>query len=294
MEAQKLSMDYYKGASDLLYVHSSSGSKEAQQLHVHDFYQIYYILRGDIAHWMRGQEIALGRGDTFIIPPGCEHNIVIGAGKKQPLFFSFSFLPALFSDPAFWSSYPGRFLLFLQAAERPAILPRIALPPDSQLQMEMLMTMAEAEFVRAAPGYKDLLSGILTAVLTLFARVYFDKQNDGGFVSFENYRQTMLYCIEYVKNNFHQELSLDMLAKNAAMSLSNFCRLFKQMTGLTFHQYLTQQRIDHACQLLKTSVQDISFIAYACGYRHFSSFYRAFSKQTGVSPSEYRKLHRTD
>lgn len=72
------------------------------------------------------------------------------------------------------------------------------------------------------------------------------------------------------------------------LSHYHFCRLFKQSTGITPHQYLTQCRIDRAKQLLLTTRLTITEIAFAVGSTNHSSFTRLFRQYVGVPPKVFR------
>lgn len=86
-----------------------------------------------------------------------------------------------------------------------------------------------------------------------------------------------------------EDLSLSSLSEAFSVSESSMSRRIKQLTGSTFLAWVTQKRIDHACQLLKTSDMSIYDIAKASGYENDITFRRLFKKYTGVTPGNYRK-----
>ena len=75
------------------------------------------------------------------------------------------------------------------------------------------------------------------------------------------------------------------------MSTSYFCIIFKQETGKTFTDYLTSMRIDHACELLKTTNYRSNEISYMVGYASHSYFCTVFKKCVGYSPNVYRNIY---
>ncbi|MBE9211915.1 helix-turn-helix transcriptional regulator [Plectonema cf. radiosum LEGE 06105] len=72
------------------------------------------------------------------------------------------------------------------------------------------------------------------------------------------------------------------------LSQYHFCRLFKQSTGITPHQYLTRCRINKAKHLLSKTELTITDIAFEVGLTNHSSFSRLFRKYVGVTPSSFR------
>jgi AraC family transcriptional regulator len=79
------------------------------------------------------------------------------------------------------------------------------------------------------------------------------------------------------------------LADVAGMSQFHFSRMFKQSMGISPHQYLLQQRVEQAKQLLKGKKLAIAEIALQCGFNSQSHLSKHFREATGMTPSDYRK-----
>jgi AraC family transcriptional regulator len=92
---------------------------------------------------------------------------------------------------------------------------------------------------------------------------------------------------DYINDYVERELSLKELAAIAQMSQYHFCRAFKQMTGLSPHQYLIRQRVERAKQLLQKGGISLSAVAIACGFTHQSHLHRHFKRLTGVTPKKF-------
>ena len=78
------------------------------------------------------------------------------------------------------------------------------------------------------------------------------------------------------------------LAQLLDMSPFHFSRLFKRSIGMTPHQYLSQQRVERAKQLLKKSDRLIIDIALECGFSSHSHLSKQFRQITGITPKAYR------
>jgi AraC family transcriptional regulator len=92
-----------------------------------------------------------------------------------------------------------------------------------------------------------------------------------------------------MQDHLDQELSLMALAAVAQMSPYYFSRLFKQSTGLSPHQYLLWQRMEHAKHLLSDSRRTIAEVSDALGFPHQSHFATTFHTLVGMTPGEYRR-----
>jgi AraC family transcriptional regulator len=95
--------------------------------------------------------------------------------------------------------------------------------------------------------------------------------------------------IDYMKANLTQDLSILDLATLTNMSESHFSRSFKQSVGIAPYQYLIQQRVERAKQLLKQQVISISDIALDCGFANQTHLTKVFRQITGMTPKAYQK-----
>lgn len=99
-------------------------------------------------------------------------------------------------------------------------------------------------------------------------------------------------ALSYIKSEYKQaEISIEDVAKHAGFSTDYFNRIFFMHTGFNVMEYVRFRRLKNAACLLRTSRDDILNIALECGYESHESFSRAFKKQYGISPLEYRKKY---
>ena len=92
-----------------------------------------------------------------------------------------------------------------------------------------------------------------------------------------------------IEKNLFSSLSLAEFAKLCGMSLATFKRKFEAYYHESPKKYINSKKIERAIQLLATSENRISDIAYDCGFDTIKSFNRNFKSKTGKSPTEYRK-----
>ena len=94
-------------------------------------------------------------------------------------------------------------------------------------------------------------------------------------------------AIAYIQAHLAENISLDAMATQIGLSRFYFCRLFKQSTGLTPHQYLIKCRIDRAKALLKERNLSISDVAFEVGFSNQSHFTKHFKRLTGTTPKKF-------
>ena len=84
------------------------------------------------------------------------------------------------------------------------------------------------------------------------------------------------------------EISIEQLANIAGFSMFHFQRRFKREIGITIHQFIRHIRLVSAAKRMVSSEENITQIAYACGYHTLQSFSREFNKEFGISPRDFR------
>jgi AraC family transcriptional regulator len=94
--------------------------------------------------------------------------------------------------------------------------------------------------------------------------------------------------LEYVNNHLSQALTLAELAAVAALSEYHFARMFRQSMNMAPHQYVMQQRMEKAKNLVQFTQQPLTDIALACGFSSASHFSNRFKATLGLTPSQLR------
>lgn len=104
------------------------------------------------------------------------------------------------------------------------------------------------------------------------------------------YRSVIQVALTYINAHFFDpDMNLKTVAETVALSPSHFSTIFSQSLGKTFIEYLTDQRINYAKNLLVTTDSKLTSITLEIGYSDSNYFSYLFKKKEGMSPSEYRK-----
>lgn len=96
------------------------------------------------------------------------------------------------------------------------------------------------------------------------------------------------YVIEFIRKNIHQNICIEELSKQAYMSESNFYRVFKNEMGISPVEFINEERIKLATELLKESDRKIKDVFMECGFESRSYFNRVFKKIKKVSPGKFQ------
>lgn len=95
--------------------------------------------------------------------------------------------------------------------------------------------------------------------------------------------------IAYIRDNLHQPISLQQVAGFVHINPNHFSEVFKRETGCTYIEFVTQERMKRAADLLQSTQAKVSDIARRVGYEDIKYFTQQFKKHTGQTPSEYRQ-----
>jgi AraC family transcriptional regulator len=157
-----------------------------------------------------------------------------------------------------------------------------SVPPAS----ELIGLIAEAETARDRRDtavLEELATRLAGAVLTMTA----GRGTSGHRPSMRDERR-ITTAVRRIETQADERLGLNALACEAAMSPYHFLRTFRQVTGMTPHQYVLHTRLRRAAQRLRASADPVSMIAFEAGFNDLATFNRRFRRLIGVTPSVYR------
>ncbi|CAM4363890.1 two-component system response regulator YesN [Paenibacillus endophyticus] len=135
--------------------------------------------------------------------------------------------------------------------------------------------------LQEAATLEELMSSSKAAVLHWIKQNQASQAREDGMTLIEKAKK-------YIENHYHNDLGMDEVSEYVDLSTSHFCTLFKQVSGYTFLEYLTQQRMEKAKYILRHTDVKVYQVAPLVGYHDPRYFTQVFKKITGQTPSEYR------
>jgi len=126
-------------------------------------------------------------------------------------------------------------------------------------------------------------------------REYTQLSSPGFMEPFHNEgNEPMQKAMDYLVQNFQSDIGMKEMLRITNMSNTAFCTAFRKAYRLTFKEFLLKTRIGYACKLLTDGTQNISQIAYSCGFENLSNFNRQFKKLKNLTPSQYQDKVESD
>lgn len=253
--------------------------------HQHDVYEIHIHIRGS-GELRIGESVLLLRPMmTYVIAPGQPHSIICSTAQNPDyllLHLPESTLTEL--------SFRGCSL----QTELDNIISNFGqcLTLTQELMRSILSLAAEIkdDLPTLAPMERQISLGCLSVILGLLLHGSHLLRN--VYVTAGNTLQIVRRVKMHIEQYFREDCSLSHLSELYGISRYHLSRQFTELCGMSLHQYLIRVRITYARRLLQEG-EAASDVSTACGFGDYSSFLRAFIRETGQSPSDWKKSHRS-
>lgn len=252
--------------------HYKDAHPGAVEVHHHDFYEVYFLLGGRVEYWVEGRILRPEVGDLLLINPMELHRPLIHPEsptyERIVLWINKSYLESLTEDGQLSRCFDPSLsnLIRLTAAERTTLTAWLS---------GLLRESYSRDFCSEYSAF-----GIFLQFMVQINRIVLQHQPRQEEPAVSNLVDQVLH---YIARHINEELTLDGLAERFFVSKYHLSHTFTKEVGVSLHRYITLRRLLLARQLLGAGMA-AGQVSNACGFSDYTSFYRAFKAEYGISP----------
>ncbi len=253
-------------------------------MHSHDYIELTYTYSGQCVFVSpRGEEVVLQAGDIHLLATDTKHQFFTDA--VDSIVFHIAVRKSTF-DKAFFLLLDADDVLsnfFIRILYGSTPITHLLFRTGNDLKIKKLILDMYGE--TASP---DRLTNRLQNVCFEWLCIYLMRnfQCEAPVAMGPDKGRDIMQMLTYLKANL-QDVSLKKMASHFGYNQAYFCRMIKKYTGKNFSKLLNELRMQQACELLRCRDITIPDLADRLGYQDSSSFYRAFKRTYGMTPTEY-------
>ncbi len=249
-------------------------------LHSHNFYEIVYVLSNSGTQYLIGtNRYLLQHGDIILVPPGIGHKPLFPSELAEPykrivLWISTDFMDGL---RYIHSDYTPKF-------KNNVYLLRTAGTAWESIGKYFQAGLKEAQ--EKKQGWQFALCGNTLQLLTACSRALTEPD-----VQHQKTEKPELLdnVVSYIESHLQEKITLSDTAARFFVSESTIGQTFQKKMHVSFYHYVTQRRLISAKSMILEE-SNLEILSEKVGFTDYSTFYRAFKKEFGISPREYRNL----
>ena len=263
------------------YAHKiSSRPTGTYAVHDHPFYEMVYVVSGQVDFFIAGHVYPIGSGTLLTFPPGVRHGVLVRTDAPYERY-------TLHFDPRVLSLERRRLLLSAMPADLLGIVPAEqgenavwrSMESSGVIQvLEAMETLRAVEQDKLAELIPIYVEAVLAALIPRAAR----ERTEPGAMRQPLGQQEQI--VSWVDQHYTEAISLDSLSERFYLSKGYLSTLFRQATGSSLKDYVRARRMAHV-QLLLSSGMPAAQAATRVGFADYTTFYRAYVRSFGHAPS---------
>ena len=264
--------------------HYREQSPRNMEVHHHDFFEIYFLLGGEVSFRVEGRTYTLKPGDVLLINPQELHQALVDGDslyERIVLWIDRGYLMEL--------SAGGMDLAACFDDRLPTHTNRLHPSKSQCTQLQALLEKLVGEFYGDELGKSQYAKGLLMQFLVEVNRLALasDKQKPS-----EEESDFVDQVLSYIGAHYTEDISLEKIAGTFYVSKYHLSHEFSRRVGTSVYRYILFRRMMHARELLEQGIH-AGEVYGQCGYGDYANFYRAFKTFYGVAPGEYGKMEGT-
>lgn len=274
MLSQDFEIYYYNDAF-------KDSSRSQVKEHAHNYYEFYFFLEGNVSIRINGTEYPLKTGNMVLIPPGISHQAIIHNTEIPYRRFVFWVSGSFYTK---LSEESGDYIYLMQKAKADGqYISCYDMISFNALQSKIFRLIEEIHAKRF--GRTAQISLCVQDLLLHLNRTAYEKEHPNAA---DQEQSLYKHLLQYIETHLDEDLSLDSLAKQFYISKYHIAHVFKENLGLSVHRYITKKRLS-MCRDALLGQREIGDAYLMCGFKDYSSFFRSFKKEYGMSPKKYRE-----
>lgn len=259
------------------------GTNLVLYLHWHCEIEFLYIKDGECVFIIEEQEYHLKTGDAIFIPPNLLHmaKSIQGAGCE--------FYAVVFAPNFLFESYTSQqYMKYMQPFIQNNLRFSLHITPNVLWQEKMLSFLKDSFLI--SQKEIDLWELEIRGTFLILWQMLYNHHLSQIHIPWKQQKLSIQLspALDFIHNFYYEDITLLHLAELCNISEGQFCRLFKQLTGLTPFSYINRYRIFKSCEYLLNTSKKVAEIATLCGFNNISYFNREFVKIMKTTPSNYR------
>lgn len=262
--------------------HAVTDGSTMAAMHIHEVYEIFMACSGGIRYLVNDRIYTLAPGDVLLFTDTDLHKPSVPAGTVYDRYV-ITFPPQLLRRCG------GEELLRCFEAGRNGGSHRLSLSTEEQAEFFALVQALEAQAKQ--PVCPQLGQWVELCRLLLFLGRIAGRAPQELPALRQSLHPQIRTVLEYIDENFRQNIPLDTLSALCFLDKHYLCRLFRRETGFCIHDYITYRRLAHAIRLLRAG-ESVAGAARRSGFGSDTFFITTFKKTLGTTPSRYARQQR--
>ena len=254
-------------------------SNDQVNLHSHNFYEFLFCHNAAGTEYLVGaDQYRLQKGDVIMIPPGISHRPLLPEHLTEP-----------YRRDVLWISQE-----LMEQMEK-------TIPEEHRIHTQEYRLLRTAgtrwefigdmfhqgvrEFENQESGWEEIVLGNTIQLLVYLRRAIQDRS--AAPMTAEK-PELLNQVLAYVEEHLAEKITLAEIAKLFWVSQSTITQTFRNKLGVSFYRCVTQRRLIAAKNLINDGLP-METVGQKVGFSDYSSFYRAFKQEFGISPRQFRK-----